>query len=112
MKVRLWSLYIIETEKNTLYTGITKDIERRFCQHLDQKGGAKYFRSTRPKQILFVKGRLTHSEALKLEYQIKQWSRLKKLEWIAHSKKIKTKKVKVLKSKTVKKDLKKAPKNK
>ncbi|MFX5085323.1 GIY-YIG nuclease family protein, partial [Acinetobacter baumannii] len=28
-----WFLYLIRTADNRLYTGITTDVARRFCQH-------------------------------------------------------------------------------
>jgi len=33
MENRDWTVYIIETENGKLYTGIAKDLERRFEQH-------------------------------------------------------------------------------
>jgi putative endonuclease len=33
-----WFLYLIRTADNRLYTGITTDVARRFCQHQDGKG--------------------------------------------------------------------------
>jgi putative endonuclease len=34
----LWSLYLIRTADNRLYTGITTDVARRFMQHQSGKG--------------------------------------------------------------------------
>ena len=48
-----WSVYIILCTDNTLYTGISTDVSRRFHQHATQKG-AKYFRGRCPKQLLFI----------------------------------------------------------
>ena len=45
-----WYVYIIESTDESLYTGITTDVDRRFQQHLNSKGGAKYFRGRRPKK--------------------------------------------------------------
>ena len=33
-----WFLYLIRTADNRLYTGITTDVSRRFCQHQTGKG--------------------------------------------------------------------------
>lgn len=77
-----WNLYIIETECGKLYTGITKDVERHFEEHLSDKKGAKFFRSARPKKIVYAQRELSHSDALKMEIHIKKLSRNKKLALI------------------------------
>jgi len=77
-----WYVYIIETEGSKLYTGITKDIENRFQKHLDGKG-AKFFRTDKPKKIVYTEQLETHGEALKREYEIKQMTKKKKLELIS-----------------------------
>ncbi len=38
----IWQVYIILCSDNSLYTGITTDIDRRFHQHVED-AGAKYF---------------------------------------------------------------------
>lgn len=79
MKNAEWSLYIVETEAGLLYTGITKDLERRFSEHQDGKKGAKFFRRSPAKRIQFSMNRLAHSPALMLEAAIKKLSRDQKL---------------------------------
>lgn len=75
-------VYILETEKNTLYCGYTDDIEKRFQQHLDGKG-AKYTKANKPVRIVYQKSFDTKSEAMKEEYRIKhKLSRRQKLELI------------------------------
>ena len=75
-----WFVYIIEAENGFLYTGITKDLERRFSEHQDSPKAAKFFRRSPPKKIHYSKGGLDHSEALKLEAQIKKMKRTDKLK--------------------------------
>ncbi len=70
---------MIEAENGMLYTGITKDVERRFSEHQGTKKGAKFFRSSPPKKIRLKRGRLTLSQALKLEILIKKLKRSEKL---------------------------------
>jgi putative endonuclease len=49
-----WYVYIILTAKEKLYTGISRDPERRFFEHLlDVKKGAKFFRSDSPQKIVY-----------------------------------------------------------
>ncbi len=74
-------VYILLTENNKLYCGYTNNVEKRYHLHKIGKG-AKFTRANKPKSILFVKKCSTKSEALKLEYFIKQLDRSKKLKYI------------------------------
>ena len=76
-----WFTYIIECEDESLYTGCTNDLNRRFRQHSEGIGG-KYTASHKPIRILFFEGYDTRSEALKREIQIKGWSHSKKINFI------------------------------
>ena len=57
-------VYILKTERNTLYCGYTDDVEKRFQQHLEGKG-AKYTKANKPPHIVYKKEFETNSEALK-----------------------------------------------
>ena len=46
-----WSVYMLRCSDNSLYTGITTDINRRFQQHSEGKG-ARYFRGRTPLQVV------------------------------------------------------------
>lgn len=63
-------VYILLTDKNTLYCGYTDNIKKRFQAHLAGKG-AKYTKAFKPVKILWQKEFSTKSEALKEEYRIK-----------------------------------------
>ena len=39
-----WYVYMIRASDQSLYTGITTDLERRLTEHQSGKAGAKYFR--------------------------------------------------------------------
>ena len=78
----MWYLYIIETEKGKFYTGITTDVERRFGEHASGTG-AKYFRSDRPKRVVYQEKKKNRSTASKREALIKKMSRAKKQELIS-----------------------------
>jgi putative endonuclease len=73
-----WQVYIILCTDNSLYTGITNNIERRLSQHGGQQG-AKYFRGRSPRQVVYLEGGHTRSSASKREAAIKQLSRADKL---------------------------------
>jgi putative endonuclease len=83
---REWTVYIIEAKNGFLYTGITKDLERRLREHLSVKGtkskGAKFFRVSEPKKILAAVEGFTLSQALKAEKKIKSLNRTKKLNYL------------------------------
>ncbi|MGZ8160783.1 MAG: GIY-YIG nuclease family protein [Methylobacter sp.] len=74
-----WQVYIILCTDDSLYTGITNDVARRFNQHSD-KQGAKYFRGRRPKQLVYVETGHDRSSASKREIVIKKLPRLEKLQ--------------------------------
>ena len=77
-----WQVYIILCSDNTLYTGITTDIERRFIQHRDGSG-AKYFRGRTPQQLAYLEPGHDRSSASQREAEIKKMSRIEKLQLIA-----------------------------
>ena len=77
-----WCLYILECSNNTLYTGVTNDLERRFDQHKSGKG-AMYTRFFTPTKILYTEKHLNRSKAQKRESEIKKWDRKKKLALIS-----------------------------
>ena len=74
-----WSVYIIRSNDDSLYTGISKDPQKRFEAHKQKKTQAKFFRGKVPKNIVFVESGHTHSSALKREASIKKLSKEKKL---------------------------------
>jgi putative endonuclease len=76
----IWHVYIVECSDKTLYTGITNNLERRITQHNEGKG-AKYTRGRGPVALIKSFTCSSKSEALKLEYKIKQLSKEEKLNF-------------------------------
>lgn len=74
-------VYILSCHDGTLYTGYTSDLTRRLHQH-NQGKGAKYTKHRAPLYLAYHEIYLSKSEALKREYEIKQLSRVQKLELI------------------------------
>jgi len=72
-----WSVYIILCSDNSLYTGITIDVSRRFKQHANGQG-AKYFRGRQPKQLVYLEPGHNRSSASKSEIGLKKLSRVEK----------------------------------
>lgn len=76
-----WYVYIVECSDLTLYTGITTDIAKRIETHNKGKG-AKYTKSRGPVVLKKSFECQTKSEALKLEYKIKQLPKEEKLSYV------------------------------
>jgi putative endonuclease len=72
---------MVECADNTLYTGITTNVERRFIEHQKSKGG-NYTRAHAVVRIVFTEKHPNRSSASKRESEIKSWSRSKKLEYV------------------------------
>ena len=66
-----WKVYLVRCADNSLYCGITNDINGRIEQHNAGKG-AKYTQSRLPVELMAVSGELSKSDALTLEHHIKQ----------------------------------------
>ena len=77
----MWYLYILRCRDNSLYTGITTDVEKRLEAHRSGKG-AKYTRGRGPLELVYREECGDHSEALKRELEIKALSREEKLKLI------------------------------
>jgi putative endonuclease len=80
-QVAAWFVYILECENGLLYTGIAKDVEKRFTAHVQGKG-AIFTRLNPPLAILASQTLPSHSAAAKMEAQIKKWKKPEKLLWI------------------------------
>lgn len=75
----MWFVYILLCADNSLYTGATNDLDKRFLKHKSGKGG-NYTRSHMPLKIVNKENFATKSEALKREIEIKSWNRAKKIQ--------------------------------
>ena len=80
-----WQVYIILCTDNSLYTGITLDIDRRLSEHGGALG-AKYFRGRKPQQVVYLESGHTRSSASKREAAIKKLKRAVKLALIESGK--------------------------
>ena len=79
----VWSVYLIRTRQGALYTGITTDVERRFVEHQQGTVGAKYLRSKGPLTLVYQRELGNRSLASRVEYAIKQLTKVKKEEIVA-----------------------------
>ena len=74
-------VYIVRCSDNSLYTGYTNNIEARINKHNAGKG-AKYTKIRRPVVLVYQEMYETKSEALRREYEIKTFTRQRKLKLI------------------------------
>ena len=81
----MWCVYILQCKNHSLYTGITNNLERRFKEHKNGKGG-KFTHAFKASKLLHSEPCNSKNEALKREAQIKNWTRKKKLVFIAGNK--------------------------
>lgn len=74
-------VYIVRCSDNSLYTGYTNNIEARINKHNAGKG-AKYTKIRCPVVLVYQEMYETKSEALRREYEIKTFTRQRKLKLI------------------------------
>jgi len=76
-----WFVYIIEANDNSLYTGITTDLQRRFDQHASGQG-AKFFKGRRPVRFVYYENADNRRSASIREAAIKKLTRRQKQQLI------------------------------
>ena len=78
----LWFVYVVRCRDGSLYTGISTDVAARVAVHNGGRG-ARYTRSRRPVELLYVERKRSRSTAQKREAAIKSLTRRQKLELVA-----------------------------
>jgi putative endonuclease len=74
-------VYILRCSDDTLYTGITNNLDRRLHEHNNTSRGARYTRGRRPVRCIRSFIRSTRSEAQRLEAHLKSLSAKEKLAY-------------------------------
>lgn len=77
-----WFLYILKCADLSLYTGIAKDVEKRFQAHVSGKG-ARYTRTRLPLELMYQETCSSRSSALIRECAVKSLPKAKKLALIS-----------------------------
>ena len=72
-----WVVYLLRCSDQSLYCGITNNLEKRLTAH-NHGQGAKYTKTRTPVALLAASGPMSKSVALKLEYRIKRTHRSRK----------------------------------
>jgi len=78
-----WYVYLLRCNDNSLYAGITTDMNRRLHQHNNTKLGAKYTRAKRPVTLAFIEEATDKSNASKREYQLRKLTKIKKEQLVS-----------------------------
>lgn len=73
-----WVCYLLRCADDTLYCGITNDLDKRLAAH-NAGTAAKYTRARGPVQLVFVENCADRSSASKREMEIKALARAEKL---------------------------------
>ena len=73
-----WIVYILRFSDESLYTGITNNIENRLFAH-SLGTGAKYTRSRRPVKLMATSAKMKRTDAMRLELKIKKLPKENKL---------------------------------
>ena len=77
-----WTVYMLECADRSLYTGITKDLDRRMAGHTAGKG-AKYTKGRGPFRLVYRETCQSRAEASRRETAIKLLARAKKLRLLS-----------------------------
>ena len=74
-----WYLYLLKYHDDTLYTGISTDVDRRFAQHQSEGyAGSRYLKGRGPLRLVFKEKLGSRSLALKMEHRVKRMAKARK----------------------------------
>lgn len=73
-----WYLYIAECRDKTLYVGISQDVDRRIKKH-NTTNKCRYTRFRKPLKLIYKEVCSNYNAVRKREFQVKKFSRKKKL---------------------------------
>ena len=79
-------VYILRTSSNTLYIGQTNNLEKRLREHKSKNNrSAKYIKYFSSCNLVYSETYPTRNEAMKREWEMKQWPKAKKEALIARN---------------------------
>ena len=73
-----WFVYMLRCADNSLYTGVTTDVERRLIEHNAKKSVTKYTRVRQPVTVAYQEQVDSRSQACKREAALKKLTKQKK----------------------------------
>ena len=77
IKTSQWYVYMVRCADQSLYTGITTDVQRRVIEH-NGEGGARYTRARTPVVLVYQEHVASRSIASKREIAIKKLKKKQK----------------------------------
>ena len=79
-----WQVYLLQCSDDTLYSGVTTDLDRRLRQHNGEiVGGARYTQGRRPVAVMWSVSCDSRSDAQQREAALRRLSRQQKWDLIA-----------------------------
>ncbi len=82
---KIWFVYLLRCADQTLYCGITTNLDKRLRQHNGcLVGGAKYTKARQPCVLVYSETTQTRSDAAKREAVIKKMLKADKEALVAH----------------------------
>jgi putative endonuclease len=82
-------VYILRTSSNTLYIGQTNNLQRRLSEHRKKMvGSANYLKYFSSFNLVYFEIYNLRIEAMRREYQLKHWTKVKKEALINSTKKL------------------------
>jgi putative endonuclease len=75
-----WFVYMIRADDDSLYTGVTTDVARRYKEHSGSLRGARYFNGRKPLDVVYTEPGHSRSSACRREVEIKKMSRKQKID--------------------------------
>ncbi len=76
--MKFYYVYILRCIDDSLYVGVTSDIDRRVIEHNTGKYPDAYTHSRRPMTLVFYQDFTDPNQAIEFEKKLKKWSRVKK----------------------------------
>ncbi|HIF50888.1 MAG TPA: GIY-YIG nuclease family protein [Thiotrichaceae bacterium] len=74
-----WKVYLLRCSDNSLYTGITRDLNRRINEHNNNdRLASAYTRARRPVTLVYQESHTDRSSASKREAEIKKFTKQEK----------------------------------
>jgi len=73
-----WFVYILRCNDNTLYTGVTTDLDRRLSEHNSAGSTTRYTRSRQPVVLAYQEHATNRSDACRREAAIKRLTKAEK----------------------------------
>jgi putative endonuclease len=76
-------VYVLFCPDGSFYIGSAKDVRRRITLHQSGRG-AKFTNDHPAVKLVYFEGPFDLTEAVRREFQLKRWSRAKKMALICH----------------------------